>query len=200
MLYLNFSNAIAEGDGDRIVRNWKFFLLHLFADGQSSVKYAMEALYLQLQQHCLLTPKQAYQQRWNRSVNNRGGIGKNVALDLDLEHDNNYCKVALKKIGSNLTENAITRVCKMIKVAREVIENVAKECKVMQRSGQHEEVSSHKDLEKIVNILIEEQAMKVIDGRKYHYFKKFKQSLLLDLDIQKLWKWINDHKNEMILS
>ena len=70
MLYLNFSDAIAEGD--RIVRNWKFFLLHLFADGQSSVKYAMEALYLQLQQHCLLTPKQAYQQRWNRSVNNRG--------------------------------------------------------------------------------------------------------------------------------
>lgn len=65
----------------------------------------------------------------------------------------------------------------MIKIAREIIENDAKECEVIQRSGQHEEASAHKDLEKIVNILIEERAKKVIDGRKYYYFKKFKQSL-----------------------
>ena len=74
MLYLNFSDAIAEGDGDRIVRNWKFFLLHLFADGQSSVKYAMEALYLQFTTALPANPKaglptkmelQCQQQRWH---------------------------------------------------------------------------------------------------------------------------------------
>lgn len=88
LLYLNFNDAVAEGDGDRIIRCWKFLLLHFYHDS-GSTKYALEALYLQLQQQALLSQRQAYRQRWNRSVNNRGGSGKNVPIDLEIEHDNN---------------------------------------------------------------------------------------------------------------
>ena len=62
LLYMNFTDAVAEGDGDRIMRCWKFLLLHFYADGGSS-KYALEALYLQLQQQAILSPRQAYRQR-----------------------------------------------------------------------------------------------------------------------------------------
>ena len=79
LLYLNFTDAIAEGDGDRIIRCWKFLLLHFFVDGSKSTKYALEALYLQFQQQALLSPRQAYCQKWNRSVNNHGKTGKNVS-------------------------------------------------------------------------------------------------------------------------
>ena len=87
LLYMNFTDAIAEGDVNRMMQCWKFLLLHFYSDSQST-KYAVEALYRQLQQQALLSPRQAFHQPWNRSVKNNGGRGKNVPLDLDVEHDN----------------------------------------------------------------------------------------------------------------
>ena len=130
LLYLNFNDAVAEGDGDRIIRCWKFLLLHFYHDN-GSTKYALEALYLQLQQQALLSPRQAYRQRWNRSVNNRGGSGKNVPIDLEVEHDNNSLKEGIRKLGPDLTCSAVTRTARMLPVAKGVVHNVSRECSVM---------------------------------------------------------------------
>ena len=70
---MNFVDAIAEGDGNRIIR-CKYLLLHFYAEGKT--KYDIEAQYLLLQQHCLLSPRQAFRQRWNRSVNNKEVLAK----------------------------------------------------------------------------------------------------------------------------
>lgn len=48
LLLLNFKDAISEGDGERNLRCWKFFLLHLRNDKRST-KYALEALYMMFQ-------------------------------------------------------------------------------------------------------------------------------------------------------
>ncbi len=133
LLYMNFVDAIAEGDGDRIIRCWKYLLLHFYAENKT--KYAIEAQYLLLQQYCLLSPRQAFRQRWNRSVNNKGGAGKNVSLDLDLEHDNNYLKQSIKKMGHNITTTAISRACRVLKLSRNLCDNLRKECFVMKKSG-----------------------------------------------------------------
>ena len=85
LLFIEFLDSIAEGDGDRNFRCWKMFLLH-FKNDSGSTKYAIEALYYSLQVNSLLTPRQAYRLKWNRTIK---GKGSNVALDLDLEHDNN---------------------------------------------------------------------------------------------------------------
>ena len=42
LLYMNFIDAVAEGDGDRIIRCWNFLLLRFFCD-QGSTKYTIEA-------------------------------------------------------------------------------------------------------------------------------------------------------------
>ena len=74
MLFINFLDATFEGDGERSIRCWKLFLLH-FKEEQST-KYALEALHLLLQVHCLLPPTEAHSLEWNRTVNNKGGLGK----------------------------------------------------------------------------------------------------------------------------
>ena len=40
MLIKNFHDRISEGDGKRILTQWKFIILYLKADGVSSRKYA----------------------------------------------------------------------------------------------------------------------------------------------------------------
>lgn len=48
LLYLNFRDAVAEGDGTRIIRCWKFLLIQFWQESSQS-KYALEALYLLFQ-------------------------------------------------------------------------------------------------------------------------------------------------------
>lgn len=199
LLYLNFTDAIAEADGDRIMRCWKFLLLHFYFDGGKSAKYALEGLYLQFQQQAILTHRQAYCQRWNRSVNNHGAQGKNVPLDLDLEHDNNYLKEAMRKMGPSSTEKSVTRVCRALKIAREVVENVNRDCQVMRRSGVHFVTSNEKDLLKIINKLLEEKALTEIIGRKYKTFKDCERSCIKCIRMADFCKWINKHKQDIII-
>ena len=196
LLYMNCTDAIAEGDGDRIMRCWKFLLLHFYSDSQS-IKYAVEALYLQLQQQALLSPRQAFRQRWNRSVNNNGGRGKNVPLDLDVEHDNNSIKEGIRKLRPNLTQAAVTRCARMLPVARGTVHSVARECSLMKRSGKHFVNTSHHDLVKLVNQLVETDALTETPGRRYKHFKGFPRSPLRDLRMGKMCQWINKHKYEL---
>ena len=108
-MFINFLDATSAEDDERSIRCWKLFFLH-FKEEKSTTKYALEALYLLLQVHCLLPPAEAHSLVWNRTVNNKGGPGKNVALDLDMEHDNIDVKEAVKNLGPNVTEPAVRRI------------------------------------------------------------------------------------------
>ena len=54
MLVVNFWDAVAEGDGERILRCWKFFLMYLKHQGGSATKYSLEVLYRMFQVYALL--------------------------------------------------------------------------------------------------------------------------------------------------
>ena len=83
-LILEFRDAIAEGDGDRVYRCWRVMLPHFLASRWS--KYSLEALRLQFQVRAILSPQLAHQVVWDRFVNTRGGIGRNISCDLYNEH------------------------------------------------------------------------------------------------------------------
>lgn len=57
-------------------------MLHFKADGQT--KHAVEAFSLLAQVNVTLTPQMV----WNQTCNPKGGEGKNVPLDLQIEHLN----------------------------------------------------------------------------------------------------------------
>ena len=73
MLILNFDGAVKEGDGERILRCWKFMLLIFRA--YKHTKYAFAALQLFLLTAFILAERLSHYLVWNRTVNNHGGKG-----------------------------------------------------------------------------------------------------------------------------
>lgn len=153
---MDFNDSLAEGDGNRIVRCWKFLMLHFYAENRK--KYAIEGLCLLLQQYCLLSPCPSYKHRWKIYANNKGGAN-NDPLDLDLEHDNNYLKQSIRKLGPNVTPSSVSRCCKVLKFARSKVKQITRERKVMKRSRKHVVKTTKKDLSKLVNNLFVKEAL-----------------------------------------
>ena len=71
IVYL-FTDACKEGDGERVIRCWKLYMLHFHAERKT--KYAFEALRLQFQL-ATLQPYLVHQLTWGRFVNTHGGKG-----------------------------------------------------------------------------------------------------------------------------
>lgn len=55
--YLNFTDAIKEGDGDRVLQCWRYLLPIFKSSGRKN--YSIEVLNMLLQYHCKLTPRQS---------------------------------------------------------------------------------------------------------------------------------------------
>ncbi|KAJ7393014.1 hypothetical protein OS493_008262 [Desmophyllum pertusum] len=75
LLFMDFLDATSEGDGERSIRCWKFFLLH-FKEEKSTTKYSLEALYLLFQVYSLLPPDEAHSLVWNRTSTTKVAQGK----------------------------------------------------------------------------------------------------------------------------
>ena len=69
MIVLTFDDAVKEGDGERILRCWKFVML-IFHDYKHT-KYAFAALQLFFFSTCLLSKRLCHLLKWNRTVNNK---------------------------------------------------------------------------------------------------------------------------------
>ena len=93
LLYMEFVDAIREGDGHRIIRCWRYFLLHFKIERR--INYSIEAFTLLSQYQFLLSPRMAMQLTWNRTINIHGHPGKNVSCDLHLEHLNKEAKKSI---------------------------------------------------------------------------------------------------------
>ena len=174
IICLEFHDA-KEGDGNRIFTCWKFLLLLSKGDEKGSTKYALEALYLILQVKAIISPRQGYRLLWNRTIK---GKDYNVPLDLDLEHDNRMTKEAIKKLGRNITEKSVTRVVMAQQTACSMLDSFDKSMEIMKPSGRHTQQSDEKDFKKIVDKLVEEQALswKSTEGHTYTHYSGYKGS------------------------
>ena len=75
--------AIGDGDGARIMRQYKYIMLYRKADGSYSTKYTLECLYQFFLLCGLLSQRDSERFVWNHSVNNSGKKGANIPLDED---------------------------------------------------------------------------------------------------------------------
>lgn len=82
LLRLEHNDAIAMGDGDRILQADKQLTLIYKVSG--CPKYAYGMLETQAQANILLSERDAYLLKWNRTVNHRGQINTNFPNDKDL--------------------------------------------------------------------------------------------------------------------
>jgi len=197
LFFMNFLDAVSEGDGKRIMRQYKYFMVMCKADGSHSTKYALECLYQLFLVKSLLSPRDSERFTWNRSVNTMGGKGKNVALDLDMEHSNRFLKQAIKNLGPNVTERAVARICHAQREIQILTDTIDQDILRVAGSGRHTRSSTERDLQELVDRAISTDVYNEQEGRHYNHFLNFERSKLSNLDMSSVFKWINDHKKNI---
>lgn len=98
-LVTEFLDGWSEGDGIRVLRCWRVFLLHFYTNRRT--KYACETLRLKFQL-ASLPPHLISQLTWDRFINTHGGNGHNIPCDLHNEHINCLFKEIVGNLGPNL--------------------------------------------------------------------------------------------------
>lgn len=184
---LNMMDAVKEGDGERLMRLYQVALLFYKAYGHS--QYAYSTLLLTLQLNTTLSPRMAHSLKWNRFWNGRGGSGRNIPLDLHLEHMNNYLKSFLKGLGPNLNENSANRISKSIGVLKEMMDSTDRELQVTQPSGVHH-TTEDGDIRTLVAIFKDNQLFTHQPGREFISFPSFEKDLLRRLRYTDLRLWM----------
>lgn len=108
LLYLEFKDSIREADMNQIYNCWKFMFLLFRASGKTN--YATETFQVLYNYSFLLSPRQKQQLLWSQCINTSGRQGKNVAMDIHMEHLNSACKDAISGLGAIKIPKAITSV------------------------------------------------------------------------------------------
>ncbi|XP_077869167.1 uncharacterized protein LOC144360285, partial [Saccoglossus kowalevskii] len=127
MFRRNHCDAIHMGDGERVLRLYKYF--YLFYKVSNCPKYAYAALELLAQTMCLLTPRLAHRLTWNRFVNLQGKTDSNHPMDLDVEHENKVFKNDITSYRGEITQKTISRVSLSVKATECVVTRYDKDTK-----------------------------------------------------------------------
>ena len=191
-LVMEFRDAWAEGDGDRVLCCWKLLMPHFRASG--SRKYALEALRLQFQTNAVLSPNLAHQVKWNRFINVKGGIGRNIPCDLFNEHMNRLIKKIIMNMGSNLTEDSLQKAARSVSTLSSISEQFNKESNVPYTTSAHSTRADTSDVKKTVAIVLQHKLITPVKSRKHKSFPKLPLNPLHNLDVNKTKSWIREKK------
>ena len=193
-LVMEFTDAWAEGDSERIFRCWRLFLPHFKV--KNHTKYALEALRLQFQVTAVLSPQLAHQILWDRFVNTRGGLGHNIPCDLYNEHVNKMLKHIITSMGSNLTEAALQRAARSVSMLQEICRKFDKESEVAIGIHAHSTRSDVQDVAKVTSVVISNNLLQVSSGRAHSAYRTIKLDPLWNWDKKKTKEWIDKKKKD----
>ena len=190
LLARNFEDASHEGDGDRLMRCWKMFMLHFKADHRT--KYAVEAFNLLAHVYAVLAPRKSHQLVWNRTCNKRGGPGNNIPLDLQNEHLNREFKDDINTFRANITPKSIARSSQAIAPLSELLQKMDHHLSVKRPSGRHVGPGVKQGFEVVLKVLILEQVFQHKSGRQHCAFPNLGMNPLegINSNINGLRKWM----------
>ena len=143
----NFQDARKHGDGDRVIRLYKFLLIYFKIDGRT--KYAYQSLHLFTQISHLLPPALAFELKWNRFVNTQRKVDTNVQLDRHLEYLNKYVKTDLKQFQGKITDKSVARCLRSYFKIQRIMDQNDKQLDFVPASGRHSCVSWEDDLKQL---------------------------------------------------
>lgn len=175
LFYWEFCDAIREGDGNRVLRCWRYMLPMFINTGRKN--YSLEALNMLMQHDISLPPRQATQLLYSRFINTQGLPGRNIPADLHMEHLNRIVKDSVRDLGSNKTQSAIQRVGRALGTIVPVIECFDSDNSVAKISGKHSRASADKDISIVVRILKQSDIFQATPGRKHKSFPNPKDGL-----------------------
>ena len=196
LLLRDFQDAIKEGDGARIEYIWKFLTLLFKVCGKT--KYALAAIRLHAQLHSLLTPREAHSLRWNRTINVKGGVGRNVAIDQVMEHNIRETKDLMFAHGANLTFHSAQEYSRAASVIKDIAAHFDCENKVCKESSKHKR-KTDEDVFIVVDTLKKIEALKEISGRTHKGIGSIPKDPISALDFKDLNVWLTKHKKNWVL-
>ena len=194
LLLLEIRDAIREGDGPRVIRCWKFMLLHW--RHAKHTKYSLEALHLLSAVNATATKRIAHELTWCRFINTRGVPGGNIPVDLFMEHLNRTLKDYLLGLGANVSEATIIQTT--LRNLMEVTSHFDKICGIHNDSMYHTSKRDEKDLD----ILLEELTLKshvfdYVPGRFHKSFRNIKRHISDHINVDKLIDWIKKNQSKL---
>ena len=185
-----------EGDGERMMRNWKMLMLFNRA-GKRGKKYAFEAMRLITNCRALYSAKMAQRVIHGMFVNPKGGDGKNYANDLKQEHLVKGNKVSLHDLCGNKTLKAVTRSTQASYSQQVVGENFDDQSKVSKNSTSHTYGDCKEDVKEMVASLRNLKPFTFSPDRLHKAFPNMSKSPLDQLDPVLLERWLTKNKRKI---
>ena len=186
----DMEDAIREGDGERMIRLWKFLLLLFKQAGKT--KYSLEAMHLLFDVTVALSKKRSHELTWNRTCNTHGGIGCNKPLDLHLEHMNRNFKDDISKFAPHLTESSVQKTAHASPVVAECVAQLDKLIHIKRDSGYHAEPLHDQDRKAIFQQLVAAKACHYVPGRAYTHFQGISSHLYRKIREDTAWEHFTD--------
>lgn len=190
LLLMEFRDGIREGDGDRIIRCWRFFLPLFKVSDRTN--YSVDAFNLLFEYEYALTPRMRQQLKCERTVNIHGRPGKNISMDLHMEHINKECKQAMGSLGSNIGDTAVSRIGKSIGELMKVSQQFDAVNNLKEESGRHPRRTAQLDLEKMLTQLQTDNVFGYVRGRKHSQFKSIQVNMTKKLSRSAFSKWMKE--------
>jgi L1 cell adhesion molecule like protein len=194
LLYMEFADSIREGDGDRILLCWRFFML-IFKVTQRK-NYSVEALNLLSQYHFFLSPRQKEQLIWSRCINTHGLPGRNILCDLHMEHLNRVCANAVGNLCANKSNTAIERAGKCVGVLSKVGKEFDEALGISDIFGNHSTPRNDKDIHVVLQELKNAKVFQAMSSRQYQcksLYNKINKNLICNINKQSLDEWMKQH-------
>ena len=122
-------------------------------------------------------------------VNVHGQPGRNIPVDLHMEHLNRLAKDAIKNLGSNKTVGTVARVGRCIGTLSHVLNQFDREILLDSMSIQYEKPRATNDITIAVEELVSSQAFSIQGGRRHRHYPKGKD-LLESIPREELLDWM----------
>ena len=166
-------DAVREGDGEAMIRNWKYDLLHFFT--RKHPKYLILAHRLIASVNGWLPEKLRFDLIHNRTVNYGGGVGRNLPLDFMNEVLNRLFKDLLGAAKGRYTDTTIQRCSQIVGPLGEALD-VAFDTKIVENEiyrHRRREQNRDKNVEGLISFLKNDDLFAHIVGRKHRAFPDF---------------------------
>ena len=80
---------------------------------------------------------------------------------------------------------------------RQIMETMDNNIDRVKSSGKHTRSSTSKDVDELVNRLVQTNAFEENNSRSYAHFTNFERNPFNKLDLSAIYNWINEHKKNI---
>ena len=193
LLLRNINDSIREGDGERLMENYKVAMLYFKAYGHKNYALSLLKFFYTIKYRS----EQAHELLWEGFVNNKGFPGRNISLDLHLEHLNNFLKELLKNLRSNMNEQNAERISKALNNIKRLVDNTEKMLDIKKSSSGSNRMKTEESVRHLAVELHKSNPFKETYDT-YESFPDFNSKVLQKLDCTGFMEWMITKRKEFL--